>query len=131
MNRFQILKLPDDYIPCFVLALTPEEEEMVRKEVEGRPFFGNQLRRVQLPLFETTSNPTIPLTAVRECRFNLIERAQDLANQEIQFQNTSWVSDPADSSAAFQTLANEIRDEIDRDIFAAMENIARNQILDI
>jgi hypothetical protein len=148
MNRFKILKLPEDYVPCLSMALTPEEEEMVREEVEGRSFPGSlQLRRVQFPLFEIASNPTIPLQAVREHRFNLIERAatitgsrgerrfeliersQDLANQEIQFQNTSWVSDPADSSATFTTLVDGIRDEIDRDILSRMENIARNLII--
>jgi len=180
MNRFQILKLPDNYVPIFAIALTPEEEVMVKEEVEGfRIQIPQARRRVQFPLFEIASNPTIPLTSVRERRFDLIERAQDLANQEIQFQNTSWVSNPADSSAtaaevqdlrdavdrapipenftitesytfspdnathdtqgrttfsneSFQFQANQIRDEIDRDILSAMENISRNdQVRDI
>lgn len=121
MNRFQILKLPDDYVPCFALALTPEEEEMVREEVEGFRLRIPQPRRVQFPLFEIASNPTIPLQEVRERRFDLITRAQDI----ITHQEVSWVNEPADSSA-FMAQANEIRDEVDQYILSAMENTAQN-----
>jgi len=42
-----------------------------------------QGRRILFPLFELSSNLTIPLTAIRERRFDLIERAQELAGAEI------------------------------------------------
>ena len=41
-------------------------------------------RRVIFPLFEIASNPEIPLTQIKERRFDLIERAQDLARAQIQ-----------------------------------------------
>jgi hypothetical protein len=41
-------------------------------------------RRVHFPLFEIASNPEIPLTQIKERRFDLIERAQDLARAQIQ-----------------------------------------------
>ncbi len=41
-------------------------------------------KRILIPLFELGSNPTIPFTQIKERRFNLIDRAQDKAKQEIQ-----------------------------------------------
>jgi hypothetical protein len=41
-------------------------------------------KRVQFPLFEIASNPEIPLTQIKERRFDLIERSQTLAKAEIQ-----------------------------------------------
>jgi len=41
-------------------------------------------RRILVPLFEIGSNPKIPFTQIKERRFNLIDRAQDKAKQEIQ-----------------------------------------------
>lgn len=41
-------------------------------------------RRVLFPLFEIASNPEIPLTQIKERRFDLIERSQDLARAQIQ-----------------------------------------------
>lgn len=39
-------------------------------------------KRVLFP-FTITSNPTIPFDEIKECRFDLIQRAQDLAREEI------------------------------------------------
>jgi len=41
-------------------------------------------RRVIFPLFEIASNPSIPLTQIKERRFDLIERSQDLGRAMIQ-----------------------------------------------
>lgn len=41
-------------------------------------------RRVQIPLYEIASNPEIPLSVIKEKRFDMIERAQDLGRSEIQ-----------------------------------------------
>jgi len=41
-------------------------------------------RRVHIPLFEIASAPQIPLTEVKARRFDVIERAQDLARAQIQ-----------------------------------------------
>jgi hypothetical protein len=71
MNRFKILKLPFNFIPCYA-PIEKQEEELI---LQGR--------RIQVPLFEITSNPTIPITEIRDRRFNLIERAQEQASQQI------------------------------------------------
>ena len=101
MNRFEILKLPDDYTPHFTLTLTPEEEEMVREEVEIQV---TPARRVQFPLFEISSNPVIPLQQVRERRFDLIERRFDLIEMIERSQN---IAQPAtDTSWDYNTLTS-------------------------
>lgn len=41
-------------------------------------------KRILIPLFELGSNPKIPFTQIKERRFNLIDRAQDKAKQDIQ-----------------------------------------------
>lgn len=41
-------------------------------------------RRVNVPLFEIAANPEIPLTQIRERRFDLIERSQDLGRAMVQ-----------------------------------------------
>ena len=56
MDRFWILKNPDA-VPCFA----PIEPHLI-----------------EVPLFEISSNPTIPLSEVRDLRFNLIESRDNL-----------------------------------------------------
>jgi len=41
-------------------------------------------KRILVPLFELASNPKIPFTQIKERRYNLIDRAQDKAKQDIQ-----------------------------------------------
>jgi HK97 family phage major capsid protein len=41
-------------------------------------------KRILIPLFELASNPKIPFTQIKERRYNLIDRAQDKAKQDIQ-----------------------------------------------
>jgi len=41
-------------------------------------------RRVTIPVFEISSTPNIPLSMIRERRFDLIERSQSLVRAEIQ-----------------------------------------------
>lgn len=41
-------------------------------------------KRILIPLFELGSNPKIPFTQIKERRYNLIDRAQDKAKQDIQ-----------------------------------------------
>lgn len=54
--------------------------------LEVRPYPDHRLRlgRVQFPLFEIVSNPTIPLAEIRQRRFNLIERVESLSDVQIQ-----------------------------------------------
>jgi len=60
-------------VPAVVIG---EEGETPETIVKGK--------RILIPLFELGSNPKIPFTQVKERRFNLIDRAQDKAKQEIQ-----------------------------------------------
>ena len=61
----------------------PEQRPIRHGRGELRLPTGVQDRRV-LFLFELSSNPTIPLTEIRERRYDLIGRAQALARAEIQ-----------------------------------------------
>lgn len=63
----------DVNVPAVVIG---EEGQTPETIVKGK--------RILVPLFELASNPKIPFTQVKERRFNLIDRAQDKAKQEIQ-----------------------------------------------
>ena len=56
-------------------------------------------RRVSFPLFEIASNPELPLSQVKERRFDTIERAQDLAKAEIQAEEDTRVFEILDAVA--------------------------------
>ena len=60
-------------VPAVVIG---EEGETPETVVKGK--------RILIPLFELGSRPTIPFTQIKERRFNLIDRAQNKAKQEIQ-----------------------------------------------
>jgi len=63
--------------------------------------FGNKLYRFSPPLFEISVNPSIPLTTIPEKRFNLIERAQNIARSE--YENRFWQTD--DPFSDFETIS--------------------------
>jgi hypothetical protein len=63
----------DPDVPAYMVG---EEGENILAVIKSK--------RVQFPLFEIASNPEIPLTQVKERRFDLIERAQELAKAQIQ-----------------------------------------------
>jgi hypothetical protein len=52
--------------------------------------------RVQVPEFEIVSNPTIPLSEIRNRRFNLVDREQP------RFMEASWVANPVDLNTLIQ-----------------------------
>lgn len=60
-------------VPAIVIG---EEGQTPETIVKGK--------RILIPLFELGSNPKIPFTQIKERRFNLIDRAQDKAKQDIQ-----------------------------------------------
>jgi hypothetical protein len=71
-------------------------------------------RRVIFPLFEIASNPEIPLTQIKERRFDLIERAQDLARAQIQAAEDERVFAILDAVAAngFDSVAGQTNADI-------------------
>jgi len=81
-KTFLVESLPDgalsiyDKDPDVTAFIVGEEGESILAVLKPR--------RVHFPLFEIASNPEIPLTQIKERRFDLIERAQDLARAQIQ-----------------------------------------------
>jgi len=79
---FLVEQLPDGALPIY--DKDPDVTAFVVGE-EGENILAiTKPRRVIFPLFEIASNPEIPLTQIKERRFDLIERAQDLARAQIQ-----------------------------------------------
>lgn len=96
-KTFLVEQLPDGALPIYdkdanVTAFVVGEE--------GQNILAIQKpRRVIFPLFEISSNPEIPLTQVKERRFDLIERSQDLAKAEIQAEEDTRVFEVLDAVA--------------------------------
>ena len=81
-KTFLVEQLPDGALPIY--DKDPDVPAFVVGE-EGENILAiTKPRRVIFPLFEIASNPEIPLTQIKERRFDLIERAQDLARAMIQ-----------------------------------------------
>jgi hypothetical protein len=90
-------QLPDGALPIY--DKDPNVTAYVIGE-EGQNILAIQKpRRVIFPLFEIASNPEIPLTQVKERRFDLIERAQDLAKAQIQAEEDTRVFEVLDAVA--------------------------------
>src|SRR5512142_1447885 len=103
-KTFLVEQLPDGALPIY--DKDPEVTAFVVGE-EGQNIVAIQKpRRVFFPLFEIASNPEIPLTQVKERRFDLIERSQDLAKAQIQAAEDERVFAILDSIATsgFDTL---------------------------
>jgi hypothetical protein len=81
-KTFLVEQLPDGALPIY--DKDPDVTAFVVGE-EGENILAiTKPRRVIFPLFEIASNPEIPLTQIKERRFDLIERSQDLARAMIQ-----------------------------------------------
>jgi hypothetical protein len=81
-KTFLVEQLPDGALPIY--DKDPDVTAFVVGE-EGQNILAvTKPRRVIFPLFEIASNPEIPLTQIKERRFDLIERSQDLARAQIQ-----------------------------------------------
>jgi len=88
-KTFLVEQLPDGALPIY--DKDPNVSAFVVGE-EGQNILAiTKPRRVIFPLFEISSNPEMPLTQIKERRFDLIERAQDLARAMIQAQEDSNV----------------------------------------
>ena len=81
-KTFLVEQLPDgalamyDKDPDVVAYVVGEEGENIVSVAKPR--------RVLIPVFELAANPEIPLSQVRERRFDVIERSQDLGRAQIQ-----------------------------------------------
>lgn len=63
-------------------------------------------RRVMFPLFEIASNPSIPITQLKERRYDLIDRSQDLGKSQIQVQEDTRGFDIFDAVATDPNAPN-------------------------
>lgn len=96
-KTFLVEQLPDGALPIY--DKDPGVTAYVIGE-EGENILAiTKPRRVIFPLFEIASNPEIPLTQVKERRFDLIERSQDLAKAEIQAEEDTRVFSVLDAIA--------------------------------
>jgi len=81
-KTFLVEQLPDGALPIY--DKDPDVTAYVVGE-EGQNILAiTKPRRVIFPLFEIASNPEIPLTQIKDRRFDLIERSQDLARAQVQ-----------------------------------------------
>jgi hypothetical protein len=79
---FQVDPLPDGALPVYdkdtdVPGYVLGERDQEVSEIPPEE------HQIHVPMFEILSRPSIPLSSVRQRRFNLIERSQDLAVAEI------------------------------------------------
>lgn len=81
-KTFLVEQLPDGALPIY--DKDPDVTAYVVGEEGENIIAVTKPRRVIFPLFELASNPEIPLTQIKERRYDLIERAQDLARAQIQ-----------------------------------------------
>ena len=96
-KAFLVEQLPDGALPIY--DKDPDVTAYIISE-EGENIVGvARGRRVIFPLFEIAANPEIPLSQIKERRFDLIERAQNLAKSQIQAAEDSRVFDVLDAVA--------------------------------
>jgi len=111
-KTFLVEQLPDGALPIY--DKDPDVTAYVVGE-EGENILAiTKPRRVIFPLFEIASNPEIPLTQIKERRFDLIERAQDLARAQIQAAEDERVFAILDSIAVngFDSIAGGTNPDI-------------------
>lgn len=111
-RTFLVEQLPDGALPIYdkdpdVTAFIVGEEGQNIQAV-------TKPRRVIFPLFEIASNPEIPLTQIKERRFDLIERSQDLARATIQAAEDERVFAVLDAVATngFDSLPGQLNPDI-------------------
>jgi len=97
-KTFLVEQLPDGALPIY--DKDPDVTAFVVGEEGENIIAVTKPRRVIFPLFEIASNPEIPLTQVKERRFDLIERSQDLARAQIQAAEDERVFATLDAVAA-------------------------------
>jgi len=111
-KTFLVEALPDGALPIY--DKDPEVTAYVVGEEGANILALQKSRRVIFPLFEIASNPEIPLTQIKERRFDLIERSQDLGKSQIQAAEDERVFAVLDSIAisGFDTLPGQTNPDI-------------------
>jgi hypothetical protein len=111
-KTFLVEQLPDGALPIY--DKDPDVAAYIVGEEGQNVVSVTKPRRVIFPLFEIASNPEIPLTQIKERRFDLIERAQDLGKAEIQAAEDERVFAVLDSiaTAGFDSLPGQLNPDI-------------------
>jgi len=111
-KTFLVEQLPDGALPIY--DKDPDVTAFVVGE-EGQNILAiTKSRRVIFPLFEIAINPEIPLTQIKERRFDLIERSQDLARAQVQAAEDERVFAILDSiaTAGFDSIPGQTNPDI-------------------
>ncbi len=129
-KAFYVEALPDGALPIY--DKDPNVTAYVIGE-EGQNIIAvTKPKRVMFPLFEVASNPEIPLTEIKQRRYDLIERSVDLARAEIQAEEDRKVFAVMDAVAADASNPNpviNITGNLTSNALAdAFANISRNDI---
>jgi hypothetical protein len=111
-KTFLVEQLPDgalaiyDKDPDIIAYVIGEEGANIQSIAKSR--------RVQFPLFELAANPEIPLTQVKERRFDIIERSQKQAVSQIQAAEDQRVFAIMDAvaTAGFDSLPGQLNPDI-------------------
>jgi hypothetical protein len=111
-KTFLVEQLPDGALPLY--DKDPDVTAFVVGEEGENILAVTKPRRVIFPLFEIAALPEIPLTQIRERRFDLIERAQDLARAQIQAAEDERVFAILDAIAVagFDSLPGQMNPDI-------------------
>ena len=103
-KAFFVEQLPDGALPIY--DKDPEVTAYVIGEEGENIVSVSKSKRVSFPLFEIASNPEIPLTEIKQRRFDLIERSVDKAKSEINQQEDTKVFGILDALEADPTNPN-------------------------
>ena len=96
-KTFEVEELPDGALPIY--DKDPQVKAYAVSE-EGENIVGTSRgTRVLFPLFELAANPEIPLSQIKERRFDLVERSMNLGKAQIQAAEDSRVFDVLDALA--------------------------------
>jgi hypothetical protein len=111
-KTFLVEQLPDGALPIY--DKDPDVTAFVVGEEGENILAVTKPRRVIFPLFEIASNPEIPLTQIKERRFDLIERAQDLGRAQVQAAEDERVFATLDAvaTAGFDSLPGQTNADI-------------------
>lgn len=125
-KAFYVEDLPDGALPIY--DKDPTVTAYVVGEEGENIVAVSKPKRVMFPLFEIASNPEIPLTQIKERRYDLIERSVDLGKSEIQAEEDRKVfavmdalaADPTNPNPAIAVTGNLTANAL-ADAFAAIE----------
>lgn len=119
-KALRIDPLPQGALPVYDVDI--EVEAVVVSSHGAVPESRIQGDRVTVPEFEIVANPTVRIREVKQRRFNVIDRAQQLARQEIQAQEDANIFAALDFASTIENTAVA---------FAGATGVTRNTLNDL